>query len=111
MSHCKLGSFADDTRVWYIIKTLNEQAQLQRDFDKLYDWAEDNNFTFNEKKFEHLSFGRGSIVTKYNTANSKDIQQKEVVRDLGVHFSATGNFTDHIQRVVAEAKKLSGFIL
>ena len=59
VSKAKLGSFADDMRLWFLIKSLYDQVILQKDLEALYEWAEENNFTFNEKKFEHLSYGQG----------------------------------------------------
>ena len=56
VKNAKLASFADDTRVWLLTKSLEEQAKLQQDLEVLYEWAEDNNFTFNEKKFEQLAY-------------------------------------------------------
>ena len=111
IKYCKLGSFADDTRVWYIVRTINAQAQLQQDLEALYRWAEENNFTFNEKKFEHLSHGRSEIETHYKSPNNSEIKQKDLVKDLGVHFSESGNFAEHIEKIVADGKKLSGFVL
>ena len=111
VSNAKLLSFADDTRLWSLIKSLQDQLKLQHDLDRLYDWADDNNFSFNEKKFEHLSSGDNKLDTSYTTPNTQIIQKKDTVRDLGVHFSSTGCFTEHIKLIVAEAKKLSGYIL
>ena len=79
---CKLGSFADDTKLWYLIRSLCDQAQLQQELNTLYKWSDDNNFSFNEKKFEHLSYGRSDIDTSYDTANAKPIKKNDPVRDL-----------------------------
>ena len=111
LSKCKLGSFADDTKVWYLIKSLYDQAQLQQELNTLYKWSDDNNFDFNEKKFEHLSYGRSDLETSYHTPNANPIKKNDPVRDLGVHFSPTGTFSEHIKIIVAEAKKISGYIL
>ena len=111
IEHSELGSFADDTKLWYIIKSINEEVELQQDLNTLFDWAADNNFDYNEKKFERVAHGRSSIETSYKTASGAEIKQKDTVRDLGVHFSYTTNFAEHIKRIVAAGKKLSGYIL
>ena len=112
VKNAKLASFADDTRLWLLTKSLHEQAKLQQDLDILYEWAEDNNFTFNEKKFEQLSYRSSDEADyTYNTPNKQTIEQKDTVRDLVVRFSANGRFTEHIKLIVDEAKKLSGYIL
>ena len=49
-----LSSFADDTRVLKGIITQADVQNLQLDLDVIYQWAEDNNMTFNSNKFECL---------------------------------------------------------
>ena len=110
-SYAKLGSFADDTRVWYTVTTINEQHQLQADLDSLYTWAADNNFKFNEKKFENLSYGKTKQGFNFTTPNNTNIKGKDHVKDLGVHFSSSGTFEEHIKKIVSEGKRLSGYIL
>ena len=96
ISHSMIGSFADDTRIWKAVRSEQEQMELQNDLDILYQWAEENNFFFNEKKFEHLSYGRHVETFEYETPLHKLIGGKDNVRDLGVYFSHTGSFEDHI---------------
>ena len=49
-----LASFADDTRIWMGISGVNDDSALQRDLEIIYQWAEDNNKSFNDLKFENL---------------------------------------------------------
>ena len=45
-------SFADDTWVWYAIKSHYDAIILQDELNLIYHWAEQNNMLFNEDKFE-----------------------------------------------------------
>ena len=48
-SHVSL--FADDTRILRGVKNEEEVEDLQRDLEKLYQWQESNNMSFNGEKF------------------------------------------------------------
>ena len=41
-------SFADDTKVRRIIKSLEDRIALQRDLDVIYNWAQESRMKFNE---------------------------------------------------------------
>ena len=57
-----LASFADDTRIWKGVSGVNDASALQRDLEIVYQWAEDNNMSFNYLKFENLRFGADSTL-------------------------------------------------
>jgi hypothetical protein len=111
INKAQIGSFADDTKVWHIVKTVNGQIEMQNELHTLYKWAEDNNLMYNEKKFEHLVYGRSCLVTNYKNNKDAIINQKDTVKDLGIHFSTSVKFKDHITKIVSEAQRLSGYIL
>ena len=52
-----VGSFADDTKVRRMIKSLEERVALQRDLDVIYKWREESRMKFNDSKFEQMSHG------------------------------------------------------
>ena len=101
---------ADDTRLWRFIHGEGDQELLQRDLETLYEWAEFNNKTFNDKKFEHLSMGRPN-ERSYTTPSGLIIEKKEHVRDLGVYMSNNNSFDYHISTCVKGAKQVSAWIL
>ena len=111
----KLGSFADDTRVRYTVKTINVQAEMQQDLDALYEGAEETISPSTRKKLN--TFHMGEVISKPDTIRIITLkslvkQKAEITRkDLGVHFLDTGTFTEHINRVVATNYKLGGYIL
>ena len=102
-----LGSFADDTRIW----SGNNNTILQRELNKMYQWAEANNMEFNGKKFERLSYGSATNTTQYTTPLGKDIEQSNAVKDLGIYMSGTAKFEQHITNIVKEARKVSAWVL
>ena len=108
--HSMLSSYADDTRLWRFIHMEEDQELLQQDLQVLYDWAEYNNKSFNDEKFEYLPFGPLSNRT-YTSATGGQIKKKEHVKDLGVYMPSYCSFKTHITNCVKAAKKVSSWVL
>ena len=107
------SSFADDTRVWKGVEDGEDCEQLQRDLEKLYDWANMINMQFNSKKFEWIRYQASDEAPEmqYLAPNSSNIEQKESLRDLGVTLSCDLSFAAHINGAVQKANQLVGWAL
>ena len=109
------SSFADDTKAIYAVKTIEDTKVFQSDLNLIYDWAATNNMSFNESKFVALRYGNDKEIkeqTCYITGDGKtEITETKQTRDLGIIMSDSAKFTDHINKVAKEAKRLSGWIL
>ena len=110
VKHSILGSYADDTRLWRFIHGEGDQDLLQRDLQILYGWADDNNKTFNDDKFESVSMGLPN-ARYYTTPTGKVIKRKEHVKDLGVYISSDCTFDYHIAACAKSASQMSAWIL
>ena len=110
IKHSMLGSYADDTRLWRFIHGDEDQQLLQQDLQVLYDWAEANNKSFNDDKFEYMPFGGPSERT-YTAPSGSQIKKKEHVKDLGVYISSDLSFDYHISTLVKSAQQVSAWIL
>ena len=100
--HAFLSSFADDTRVGKSVQNEQDVQLLQQDLNKIYEWANQNNMTFNDTKFEMLRYGRNSELkesTSYVSNTGSTIQPKAAIKDLGVTMSSSGDFKDHINNI------------
>ena len=79
---------------------MSDASALQTDLEAVYQWAEDNNMSFNDLKFEVLRFGPDltlKLITSYTNPSGNIIDSKEHVRDLGVTVSSDGSFREHIR--------------
>ena len=109
-----LSSFADDTRISKGVSNVADASALQTDLEAVYQWAEDNNMTFNHKKFEALRYGIDSILkltTNYVSPAGTIIDDKEHVRDLGVTMSSDCTFKEHISKICQSARNMCSWIL
>ena len=109
-----LSSFADDTRLSRAVAGVSDASALQTDMEAVYQWAADNNMTFNDLKFEMLRFGPDStlkLTTNYTSPKGTIIDSKDHVKDLGVMMSADGSFTAHINKICQSARNMCAWIL
>ena len=61
--HSKASSFADDTRPILPLEKMGDYALLQEDLHRVYNWAEQNNMSFNAEKFVHMRYGNRTSVS------------------------------------------------
>ena len=109
-----LSSFADDTRLSRAVAGVTDASALQTDMEAVYQWARDNNMTFNDLKFEMLRFGPDTtlkICTNYTSPYGAIINSKDHVKDLGVTVSADGTFKEHMNKICQSAKNMCAWIL
>ena len=106
--------FADDTRIMASITNENDVETMQADLEKVYNWADMNNMQFNSNKFELLRYGKNDdlkLDTIYFSDDNDIIEEKEVLRDLGVQMNNKATFEDHITKVCQTVRQKSGWIL
>ncbi len=113
LEHAEASSFADDTRIKHQITCPEDAANIQGDLHKILDWASTNNMLLNGDKFELIRYGRNEVL-KNSTCyeyNNQPIEDKEHVKDLGVHMSSDATFSHHINKIAEAGKSMSGWVL
>ena len=65
-----LFKFADDTKMWGDMGTLEGCNRLQSDLDRLQGWADENRVGFNTDKCKVMHLGRNNRHHTYRLGNS-----------------------------------------
>ena len=106
--------FADDTKDSIIITNENDAEKLQSDLVKLNKWTTTFGMTFNSDKFQCLKSGPNFEIKTQYTYFSPDlespIEDKDIVKDLGIYLSSDGLFNNHIKEIVKKVRKRCGWI-
>ena len=103
--------FADDTKLYKNITSVNDCNQLQETLTNLVTWSQDNNTKFNGSKCKVLSVTRKKAPVSFPYhLGSKELLRVDDEKDLGVIFSSKLQWNLHINQMVSKANRQLGVL-
>ena len=108
--HTKCRLFADDCLLYRVVKSVQDQVQLQRDLRNLERWATDWGMRFNASKCYVMTVGKGSTNSYMYELCGTFLQGVTQEKYLGVLISSDLSWTTHIQNVASSANQKLGFM-
>lgn len=111
LSFAKILSYADDTKLFARISSLADCHSFQSDIDAFHSWCSSNGLHINLSKCGTISFSRSAnpILASY-TIQGAQLPRLDSIKDLGVTFCSSMDFSLHIEESCSRAFKLIGFI-
>ena len=105
--------YADDTKLYREINSLDDHTILQRDLEKLCKWSEKWLLKFHPNKCSILSIGNQTSTYDYKLVSSNDshkIEYVNCIKDIGVTMDSALTFDQHINIKINTANKILGII-
>nr|VZH99101.1 unnamed protein product [Spirometra erinaceieuropaei] len=102
--NCDVAMFADDVKLWSVIRTEFDEEHLQADLTRLEKWSQDWLLPFNVTKCNVLRVGRTrSLNRRVYHLNGVPLQEVDAQKDLGVWVTASLKPSLHCSKVAKSA--------
>ena len=104
--------FADDTKIFKEVNSINDSKIIQKDIDELEKWSNDWLLRFHPDKCHVLTIGKHSNIVHahpYSLAGNQ-LEHTFIEKDLGVLIDSDLSFEEHISKQVNKANSMLGVI-
>ena len=101
--------FADDTKIFRIIKNEEDRGELQKDLNKLNQWSDDWLLKFHPQKCKYMTIGKNNDKVSY-TLKDQDLQKVKEEKDIGVTIDDELDFESHISKKINKATRTFGML-
>ena len=104
-----ISKFADDTKIFHEVSSLEEKEKIQTDLCKLLEWSKTWQMKFNASKCKVLHFGKSNQKHEYKIGETV-LQGCTNEKDLGVHIQDNLKADKHVDESVKKANQILGQI-
>ena len=110
-SSSRVLMFADDTKIFREIKTLDDASSLQKGLGKLATWSHLSSLLFNDAKCktQRITRKKNPILSSYKLNNTA-LELYAAEKDLGVWISKDLTWSKKVNEQSSRANKLLGYL-
>lgn len=103
--------YADDLKLFRVIKSLVDCCALQADVEHVSKWCEINGMQMNAAKCKTITFSRCHLPVTFDySLNNLMLERVTSIKDLGVLLDSKLRFNEHIAVTTAKANAMLGFL-
>lgn len=107
MIHVLLSLFADDSKLFLPINTIDDCYILQNELNAAGKYFDINCLKLNEKKSKLITFHKKNLPIMFEyKLNDVAIERVETIKDLGIILDKKFRFKDHIDYMIGKAKSV-----
>jgi hypothetical protein len=111
VKRAKFLLFADDIKIYLKIESALDPSILQDELNIFYTWVTRLDLTLNLDKCHSIIFSRSRIPSNRTYSfDGSTLARVTQIKDLGIHFTSSLSFCQHIDLTVARSLKVLGFI-
>ena len=111
VTNSSVATFADDTKIFKVIRSISDAASLQQDLSHFESGSNEANLHLNVEKCKLLRITRKYNKVEYHyKLKDKVLVNTNYERDLGVWTSSNLTWTKHIEYQCTQANKMLGYI-
>lgn len=112
INHSQLLLYADDLKIFKIIKNTNDCHLLQKDLDNINLWLASIGLNFHPQKCSIVTYSNKTQKINHDyTLNNIILKRETTVKDLGITFTDNLNFEQHRNDITKKAYKKLGMII
>lgn len=103
--------YADDLKLFRVIKSLLDCCALQADIRTVSRWCEVNGMQMNVSKCKVITFTRRQSIISFDySLDNTSLEKVRTIKDLGVTLDSKLRFNEHISVTTAKANAMLGFL-
>lgn len=111
IKNSQIIKYADDIKLYLSAEKLpsSQIPALQCDLNMVYQWSKTNGLSLNVNKCKFICFGKIDSKHSY-LLNEVPLEQVSSIKDLGVTFSSSISFKEHVNNTVIKANRMLGLL-
>jgi len=103
--------FADDVKLYTLIKCRYDFVNLQSSLDRVLDWSNEHQLPISVNKCSCVVLGNKYMSDVHDSIGGQPVNTVSEVRDLGVIVETSVKFFSHINYIVAKANTRASLIM
>ena len=109
-SNTKSKLYADDVKLYSIVNTSQDISSFQNTLNRLKEWSDNWQLQISTTKCANINFTRSRYDKPVFSLGNVKLPVVTSVKDLGVTVDSDMKFNQHINNIVAHAKRRSGLL-